>query len=387
MKLSVLLPTRNGAHFLPGCLDAVFDQTDASIELVVSDNANEDGTREILRKYSRPNLTVVRQDSILSVTDNWTAALDAATGDYLWMVGDDDLVLPGAASWLMMQLESYGWPDCLSFGAYSYIAPGGLSGGAPAYWAPDHFRYGEAVSSGERLSESTRKRLVVDLFRFRAGLPLNMQLTVFSKEAVSKAKAPFFRAPFPDHYALASMLLTAGPWFYSDYRPLVVGVSPKSFGHYFYSGQGAAGLGYLGSDYPLPRDALPGNELLSLMYAWLVLLDEVYPDELHDFHISRGDYVARQVWSWLVDLRLGRIGNAEILNRLGLIRLVDLWEMGRLVGSGDFWMLAGRRLSRLVGSRAGATVSLQWAGLSPIEHAQTISEFARLVTSGGLARP
>jgi hypothetical protein len=275
----------------------------------------------------------------------------------------------------------------LSFGAYSYIAPGGLSGGAPPYWAPDHFRYGKAFTSGERLSESARKRLVVDLFRFRAKLPLNMQLTVFSKGAVSKAKAPFFRAPFPDHYALASMLLTAGPWFYSDYRPLVVGVSPKSFGHYFYSGQGAQGLGYLGNDYPLPRDALPGNELLSLMYAWLVLLDEVYPDELHEFRISRGDYVARQVWSWLVDLRLGRISNAEIISRLGLIRLVDLWEMARLVGSGDFWKVASRRLSRLVGSRAGATVSLQWAGLRPIDHAQTISEFARLVSSGALALP
>jgi hypothetical protein len=123
------------------------------------------------------------------------------------------------------------------------------------------------------------------------------------------------------------------------------------------------------------------------MYAWLVLLHGVYPDELHDFRISRGDYVARQVWSWVVDLRLGRIGNAEIIRRLGLIRLVDLWEMGRLVGSGDFWKLAGRRLSRLLGSSGGATVSLQWAGLSPIDHAQTISEFARLVSSGALACP
>ena len=386
MKLSVLLPTRNGAHFLPGCLDAVLAQTGVNVELVVSDNANEDGTREILAEYAWPNLTVVRQGGILSVTDNWTAALDAATGDYLWMIGDDDLLLPGAASWVIGQLESYGWPDCLSFGAYSYIAPGGFAEGSPPYWAPDHFRYGKVFTSGQRLSESAREGIVVDLFRFRAEFPLNMQLTVFSKEAVSKTRAPFFRAPFPDHYALASMLLTAGAWFYSDYRPLVVGVSPKSFGHYFYSGKGAEGLGYLGSDYPLPQDALPGNELLSLMYAWLVLLNAVYPEELHDFHISRGDYVARQVWSWLVDLRLGRINAAQIVSRLGLIRLVDLWDMGRLVASADFWELLGHRVSRLVGSRAGATVALQWAGLSRIDQAQTISDFAGLVSSGALPR-
>jgi len=384
MKLSILLPTRGGARFLPDCLDAVLPQCGPDVELVVSDNANDDGTREVLAEYANPFMVVVRQANVLSVTDNWTAALDAATGDYMWMVGDDDLVLPGAAVCLKQKLQAYGHPDCLSFGAFTYIAPGSISGGAPGYWARDHFKYGQEYVSGAALTCQFRKELIGDLFRFRVRLPLNMQLTVFSRDAVARVKPNFFRPPFPDHYALSSLLLKAESWYFSDYKALIVGVSPKSFGHYFYSGDAAFGLNYLGTTYPLPHDALPGNELLSLMYAWLVLLKSVYPDELSALEVSRGDYVARQLWAWFVEARLGRISLAQVGQRVGLLRLVDLWELARMSVSLGSWRLAQERLRHRLNTKRDGDVSLQLPGLTPIEGDQTIARFAEAICLGSL---
>ena len=59
-RLSILLPTRNGGNLLDHCLRSILDQ-DGDYELVVSDNANTDGTAEVLAGYrADPRLKIVR---------------------------------------------------------------------------------------------------------------------------------------------------------------------------------------------------------------------------------------------------------------------------------------------------------------------------------------
>ena len=48
MKLSIVLPTRNGGELLEGCLRSILDQDYSDMELVVSDNASDDRTPDIL---------------------------------------------------------------------------------------------------------------------------------------------------------------------------------------------------------------------------------------------------------------------------------------------------------------------------------------------------
>src|SRR6202035_3936884 len=92
---SVLLPTRNGAKLVSDCVRAVLDQAGEDFELVVSDNANEDGTREALAAFDGdPRLKVVTQRRPVSVVENWNAALRASRGRYVLLIGDDDLLLP-----------------------------------------------------------------------------------------------------------------------------------------------------------------------------------------------------------------------------------------------------------------------------------------------------
>ncbi len=62
MKYSVLLPTRNGAAYLKNCIGSVINQHYEDYELIISDNANTDGTSGILDSYKEnPRLKTLKQ--------------------------------------------------------------------------------------------------------------------------------------------------------------------------------------------------------------------------------------------------------------------------------------------------------------------------------------
>src|SRR5688572_20083702 len=96
MKFSVLLPTRNGGPYLENCIHSILGQGYDDLELIISDNANTDKTPEIIAQYAAdPRVKILRLEEPISVTDNWNNALFSASGDYIMMMGDDDLLLPG----------------------------------------------------------------------------------------------------------------------------------------------------------------------------------------------------------------------------------------------------------------------------------------------------
>lgn len=57
-RVSVIIPTHNGAHLLGECLDALWSQTYRDFETVVVDDASTDGTYDLLLGY--PELIVIR---------------------------------------------------------------------------------------------------------------------------------------------------------------------------------------------------------------------------------------------------------------------------------------------------------------------------------------
>ena len=99
LKYSILLPTKNGGKYLEHCINAVLNQNYKNIELVISDNANNDETPDIIRKYQDDTrLISVRLKHQVSVTENWNNVLNLASGDYILMLGDDDLLFPESIS-------------------------------------------------------------------------------------------------------------------------------------------------------------------------------------------------------------------------------------------------------------------------------------------------
>lgn len=101
-RISVILPTYNRAGLIGETIDSLLAQTRKPDEILVIDDGSADGTAAVLAGYDA--LTVVRTEN-----QGKAAALNRAlkmiTGDLVWIVDDDDLLLPEACAALSAPLE------------------------------------------------------------------------------------------------------------------------------------------------------------------------------------------------------------------------------------------------------------------------------------------
>lgn len=94
--VSIGLPVRNGEQFLPGAVRSVLTQEHGHLELVISDNASDDGTEEICREFARsdPRVRYYRQPENIGLLNNFIRVQALAGGTYFKWIGDDDWLTP-----------------------------------------------------------------------------------------------------------------------------------------------------------------------------------------------------------------------------------------------------------------------------------------------------
>lgn len=92
LKTSVALCTFNGARFLAEQLDSIVMQSRIPDEIVLYDDASEDGTVDIARSYQEKlpiQIVVNRQRQ--GTTRNFSNAIAACTGDIIFLCDQDDI--------------------------------------------------------------------------------------------------------------------------------------------------------------------------------------------------------------------------------------------------------------------------------------------------------
>lgn len=92
-RLSIGLPVHNGEKYLSESLDALLAQSFTDFELIISDNASTDGTREICRRYAArdPRVRYLRQPRNIGAAPNHDVVLRAARGELFKWASHDDL--------------------------------------------------------------------------------------------------------------------------------------------------------------------------------------------------------------------------------------------------------------------------------------------------------
>ncbi|MHB8469198.1 MAG: glycosyltransferase family 2 protein [Gaiellaceae bacterium] len=107
--LSICIPTFNRVGLLRSCLASLAPQVSAlagRVELVVSDNASNDGTRDLVTELGLTTpLRYRRNPTNVGGVANAREAVFAAAGEYCWVLGDDDLARPGAVAAVVEALE------------------------------------------------------------------------------------------------------------------------------------------------------------------------------------------------------------------------------------------------------------------------------------------
>jgi glycosyltransferase involved in cell wall biosynthesis len=105
--VSIGLPVFNGESFLRRALDSLLAQSFTDFELIISDNASTDQTRDICEEYAArdPRMRYIRQASNLGGLENFNFVLREAQSKYFMWAAVDDLWDPEFILSLLKSLE------------------------------------------------------------------------------------------------------------------------------------------------------------------------------------------------------------------------------------------------------------------------------------------
>lgn len=94
--ISIIIPAYNAVKYIEETINSCLNQTYYNIEIIVQDDCSTDGTWELINQLyaSDTKVRLYRNEKNLGIGDNWNAAYDKVTGEYVIIFNADDLLNP-----------------------------------------------------------------------------------------------------------------------------------------------------------------------------------------------------------------------------------------------------------------------------------------------------
>ena len=105
IRASVIIPNWNGAQYLPGCLDSLWDQAAPDTEIIVVDNGSADESMEILGRY--PGIRVIRNEENRGFAAAVNQGLAAMEGEYAVLLNNDTIVQKHWLKHLLKEMDEH----------------------------------------------------------------------------------------------------------------------------------------------------------------------------------------------------------------------------------------------------------------------------------------
>lgn len=122
LRLSIVIATRNRAIYCLKSIETILAIMDADCELIVQDNSSEPQLKETLARISDPRLKYNYDGTPLSFVENFNRAINASSGKYICVLGDDDSITEGIFP-VLDWLEKEGIESVCSVKNVNYIWP------------------------------------------------------------------------------------------------------------------------------------------------------------------------------------------------------------------------------------------------------------------------
>jgi hypothetical protein len=132
--------------------------------------------------------------------------------------------------------------------ALNYVYPEVIPGAPQGYvtqWGYASFLVGQTHPF--ILDKNEVRLMVKKTLNFTLAVNFNMQHSLISKEliAVMQEYGKFYQSSYPDYYATTSLLLKANRILAVPFPMVVIGVTPKSFGYYYFNNKEQEGIEFL----------------------------------------------------------------------------------------------------------------------------------------------
>ena len=95
-KVSIILPTYNGARYIEQSIDSCLNQTYTNIELIIVDDNSKDETAKIINSYNDKRIKYIRHKNNEGLPTALNTGFAYSTGQYLTWTSDDNQYLPTA---------------------------------------------------------------------------------------------------------------------------------------------------------------------------------------------------------------------------------------------------------------------------------------------------
>lgn len=92
-RISVCIPTHNRPGFLRQAVASVLASTENNFEIIISDDADSEDTREVVRHLADPRIRYLKHD-VSDIASNWSNAVRNARAEYVFKLDDDDTISP-----------------------------------------------------------------------------------------------------------------------------------------------------------------------------------------------------------------------------------------------------------------------------------------------------
>jgi glycosyltransferase involved in cell wall biosynthesis len=105
--VSVIVPTYNRSGLLKIAVESVLNQNFTDYEIIITDNCSTDDTAEVVARLSDNRIRYYLNPANVGLTRNYNRALSLATGKYIAVFSDDDVMLPGNLAAKVNILDQY----------------------------------------------------------------------------------------------------------------------------------------------------------------------------------------------------------------------------------------------------------------------------------------
>lgn len=324
MKFSVLLPTRNRKELLARAIETVIRQDYDNWEIIVSDNFSEEDIAGYVASLKDARIKYYRTDNFIPVTENWNNALNKSDGDYVIMLGDDDCIMKGYFSTLSDLILKFDSPDFIYTDAFLYAYPGVMPGNPEGFlrtYSNRSLFY--RFNAPYKLNRNTALKLVNSSLDFRMSFDYNMQFSLVSRKFINSLKkyGEFYQSPYPDYYASNAIMLKAENILVVPHPLVTIGISPKSFGFYYFNDDEVGGNDFLKNTAEpalinkLKEVILPGSEMNT---SWLISMETLVKNYASEFSIkvSYKRYRFIQIYSVYSAFLLGEKNVGKVFYKL-----------------------------------------------------------------------
>ncbi len=125
--LTIAIPTYNRANYLSRLLDSIvydIDKAKLPIKIFISDNASTDNTAEVVRKYQErfAFIDATKNEVNLGPDKNIANCYIESKSKFVWIIGDDDYLVPGSLARISAILNSEQSIDLMYMRAQPHIS-------------------------------------------------------------------------------------------------------------------------------------------------------------------------------------------------------------------------------------------------------------------------